>query len=59
MIPNSKEVVKKRIASNLDADVNVLLELARGQHIKDKEWAIEQLSKMALAGVAIPSFSLT
>ncbi|MFA8450357.1 MAG: hypothetical protein ACEPOW_06665 [Bacteroidales bacterium] len=44
----AKESIKRRLSKGLDFDKEVLLELARGSNKKDAEWAIIQLSKLAL-----------
>lgn len=54
----AKELVKKRVEKDLQIDYAVLIELAHGQNVKDREWAIEQLMKLTLSGVEIPEFTL-
>ncbi|WP_196893990.1 hypothetical protein [Aureivirga marina] len=44
----TKELVKNRLESSSDLDADMLLELANGKDKKDAEWAILQLTKMAL-----------
>lgn len=55
---SAKELVKKRVENDLEIDPSVLLELANGQNVKDREWAIEQLLKLTLSGVEVPEFAL-
>lgn len=55
-----KELVKSRL-QELDAenvDTKTLMELARSRNTKDREWAIEQLTKMALAGEEVEGFAI-
>lgn len=54
----AKELVKNRIEKDLNVSVQTLLELARGHNKKDKEWALEQLTKLALKGEEMPDFQL-
>lgn len=46
----AKESIKTRLEKGLDQDPALLLEMASGHNQKDAEWAIMQLSKLALAG---------
>lgn len=54
----AKESIKARVEKELSLDPNTLLELARSQQKADAEWAIEQLTKMVLAGHKIEGFEL-
>ncbi len=56
----TKELVKTRLqtAQPSNLDTKTLMELARSRNIKDREWAIEQLTKMALAGEEVEGFVL-
>lgn len=54
----AKELVKNRLEEDLNVNVETLLELARGHNKKDKEWALEQLTKLALKGEEMPDFQL-
>jgi hypothetical protein len=58
----AKEKVKERLAAtpapDLHADRATLLELARGQTGRDKEWAIEQLARLALAGEPVEGVAI-
>lgn len=53
----AKELVKRRLASapapDLQGEAATLLELARGRTARDKEWALEQLARLALAGETV------
>lgn len=55
----AKELVKERVAQDLAIDAQVLLNIARGKGEGDKEWAIFQLTKLALSGKEIEGFALT
>ncbi|WP_196887530.1 hypothetical protein [Aureivirga sp. CE67] len=44
----TKELVKNRLENTQDLDADMLFELANGKDKKDAEWAILQLTKMAL-----------
>ena len=62
----AKESVKKRLgATSVDSGlateerVAALLDLARGQTLKDKEWALEKLAELALSGVAIDGLEVS
>ncbi len=55
----AKELVKKRVGKNLVVDPKTLLEVARSNNQKDAEWAIQQLTKLALAGESVEGFELT
>ncbi|MGB0931130.1 MAG: hypothetical protein ACPGVB_10160 [Chitinophagales bacterium] len=53
-----KELVKSRL-QGLDSenvDSKTLMELARSRNVQDREWAIKQLTKMALAGEEVEGF---
>lgn len=54
----AKEVVKKRLDKNLDSSTSTLLELLKFGSKKDREWAIVQLTRKALAGEEIEGFEL-
>lgn len=55
----AKEMVKNRLENNLKVNPETLLEVARGQNQTDREWAILQLTKLALSGEEIEGFSLS
>ncbi len=46
----TKELVKERLENTLAVDPKALLRMAKGKNKKDAEWAILQLTKMAIAG---------
>ncbi|MCU0443492.1 MAG: hypothetical protein MUE85_01145 [Microscillaceae bacterium] len=54
----AKENVKERIEQTLNVELSTLLELAQTGTKLDREWAIEQLTKKALAGEEIAGFVL-
>ncbi len=60
----AKELVKQRLASTpppaLEAQVDTaaLLELARGTTPRDREWALAQLARLAMAGESVEGFSV-
>lgn len=54
----AKELVKSRVAREATPDVAALLELARGRNRRDREWALEQLARLALAGHEIEGLTL-
>lgn len=53
-----KEMVKSRLqeVDLKNLDTKTLMELARSRNTKDREWAIAQLTKMALAGEEVEGF---
>lgn len=62
----AKELVKARLdATHVDSGlatedrIAALLALARGQTLKDKEWALEKLAELALNGVAIEGLEVS
>ncbi len=58
----AKELVKRRLAAaepeGLKPDSLALLELARGQTGRDRDWAMEQLARLAMAGEPIDGLTL-
>jgi len=54
----TKELVKSRleVAPSENMNTQTLMELARSRNTKDREWAIEQLTKLALAGEEVEGF---
>ena len=50
MARQAKEIIKDRLNQHIDLDEEMLLELAKSTNTKDAEWAIFQLTKLALAG---------
>ena len=52
----AKEKVKERLARSDEAALQpaVLLEMARGRVARDREWALEQIARLAAAGVEVP-----
>ena len=55
----AKELVKARLQRPAETpDLAVLLELARSTNRRDREWALEQLARLALAGEAIEGFTV-
>ncbi|BDD09076.1 hypothetical protein FUAX_15080 [Fulvitalea axinellae] len=55
----AKESVKRRLEARLDMDPTLLLELANGRDKQDAEWAVLQLTKLAVADKVDPEvFSL-
>ncbi len=55
---SAKEKIKQRLSQNLQVETETLLEMARASNQRDREWAIEQLTKKALAGEEIEGFVL-
>ncbi len=62
----TKEKVKARLeATDVDSDpatedrVATLLDLARGETLKDKEWALEKLAELALSGLVIDGLEVS
>lgn len=58
-----KEAVKGRI-SNADSLINderltALRDMAKGTNKRDREWAVQRLTQLALAGVAVPGLHVT
>jgi len=53
----AKELVKRRLAATPPTeaalDTAALLELARGRTERDREWALEQLARLALSGAPV------
>jgi len=63
---SAREAVKARLDGTLTeavwaspARVATLLEIARGQRVGDKEWALGKLAELALAGVAIDGLDVS
>ena len=63
---DAKESVKARLeATHADSGmaspqrVAALLDLARGQTLKDKEWALQKLAELALDGVEIDGLEVS
>ena len=54
----AKEDIKKRIEQNLEIDVQTLLTLAGSNTRQEAEWAVVQLTKLALQGHQIEGFAL-
>ncbi|TAE74351.1 MAG: hypothetical protein EAZ85_04775 [Bacteroidetes bacterium] len=54
----TKEFIKNRVENTLQIDTKTLINLARVGTKADKEWAIEQMTKKALAGENIDGFIL-
>jgi hypothetical protein len=55
----AKELVKTRLQRATETpDPAVLLELARGTNRRDREWALQQLARLALAGETIEGIKL-
>lgn len=54
----AKQIIKQRLEENLDVDAETLVELARGKNKKDAEWAVLQLTKLALSGQETAAFEL-
>ncbi len=56
----TKELVKARLeeAPSENLNTKTLIELARSRNTKDREWAIEQLTKLALAGEEVEGFAI-
>jgi len=58
----AKELIKRRLAAaeleGLKLDGAALLELARGQTERDRDWAMEQLARLAMAGESIDGLTL-
>ena len=55
----AKEKVKARQSAELTVDIPTLLALARSRTPRDSEWALGQLTKLALSGLEIEGFTLT
>jgi hypothetical protein len=62
----AKESVKARIDAMIadpqrvsEHRISVLLELARGDVLRDREWALAKLAELALAGVAIDGLEVS
>lgn len=65
----AKETVKQRLSHNREAlqeasqksdiDIATLLETARGSTTRDREWALQQLAALALAGHEIEDVNVT
>ncbi len=56
----AKNAVQKRLSHELDSSMNVeaLLELARGRVPRDREWALQQLARLAQNGTNIDGVEL-
>ncbi|MEZ4885475.1 MAG: hypothetical protein R3E32_12155 [Chitinophagales bacterium] len=56
-----KELVKSRLqeVDSKNLDKKTLMELARSRNTQDREWAIEQLTKLALAGEEVEGFGVS
>ncbi len=54
----AKELVKRRLDTQLSQDVGLLLEMARSRSSRDAEWALGQLARLALDGVEIEGLGL-
>ncbi|HEX8551796.1 MAG TPA: hypothetical protein VF681_09600 [Abditibacteriaceae bacterium] len=54
----AKELVKTRLDASAEVAPATLLELARGRNTRDREWALQQLAKQALAGQQIDGVEL-